>query len=213
MPCYYEFSCSLCYSCSSLLPTASLHCPLASHRCPTPSAQVLSLIFSTRSNERAKSGNSNNNSNNSNNSSNNNNNHSKGKQNAQVASTVSPPVQEFAGNASSSSDPFLPLQLDADFCLNTDTGATSHMTPHRHWLCSYKPLRVPVKLANGSLVYSEGVGSLVFRPVVDGVQKRSIEFTCVLHVPLLRSNLLSILYFARIHHWHCHSFHGYYRRQ
>ena len=102
------------------------------------------------------------------------------------------------------SDPFLPLQLDADFRLNTDTGATSHMTPHRHWLPNYKPLRVPVKLANGSLVYSEGVGSLVFRPVVDGVQKRSIEFTRVLHVPLLRSNLLSILYLARVHHWHCH---------
>jgi len=45
MPCYYEWSCSLCYRCSSLLPTASLHCPLASHPCPTPTAQVLSLIF------------------------------------------------------------------------------------------------------------------------------------------------------------------------
>ena len=50
--------------------------------------------FSTRSNERAKSGNSNSNNNN------NNNNRSKGKHNAQVASTASPPVQEFAGNAS-----------------------------------------------------------------------------------------------------------------
>ena len=46
MSCYYELSCSLCYSCSSLLPTASLHCPLASHPCPTPTAQVLSLIES-----------------------------------------------------------------------------------------------------------------------------------------------------------------------
>jgi len=45
---------------------------------------------------------------------------------------------EFAGNASlhsfDSSDPLCPLQLDAHADWNADTGATSHMTPHRHWL-------------------------------------------------------------------------------
>jgi wobble nucleotide-excising tRNase len=47
-------------------------------------------------------------------------------------------VVEFAGNASvpsslSSPSPFTPLQLDSDFNWLADTGATSHMTPHRHW--------------------------------------------------------------------------------
>jgi len=118
-----------------------------------------------------------------------------------VASTIITP--EFAGNASSALEAHSPLQLDAGFRLNTDTGATAHMTPHKHWLRNYSPLRVPVKLANGEIVYSEGVGSLPFKPLVDGVWMRSVEFTRVLHVPLLRSNLLSILYLARVHHWHC----------
>ena len=30
------------------------------------------------------------------------------------------------------------------FNWNTDTGATSHMTPHRHWIRNYTPYRVPI---------------------------------------------------------------------
>ncbi|KIO13203.1 hypothetical protein M404DRAFT_48676, partial [Pisolithus tinctorius Marx 270] len=45
---------------------------------------------------------------------------------------------EFAGNASLHfSDPsslLCPLQLNADVYRITDTGATAHMMPHRHWL-------------------------------------------------------------------------------
>jgi len=44
-------------------------------------------------------------------------------------------VTEFAGNASARSKSPLhssPLQLNADFHWLADTGATSHMTPHRH---------------------------------------------------------------------------------
>ena len=45
-------------------------------------------------------------------------------------------VMEFAGNASlrslDPSSPLYPLQLDADVYWNADTGATAHMTPHRH---------------------------------------------------------------------------------
>ncbi|KIM71204.1 hypothetical protein PILCRDRAFT_830502, partial [Piloderma croceum F 1598] len=33
---------------------------------------------------------------------------------------------------------------------NADTGATSHMTPHRHWLIDYKPYVVPIKLADNT---------------------------------------------------------------
>jgi hypothetical protein len=49
-----------------------------------------------------------------------------------------PDPKEFSGHASphsvDPSDPHTPLQLDADFDWNADTGATSHMTPHRHWI-------------------------------------------------------------------------------
>ncbi|OJA19166.1 hypothetical protein AZE42_13760 [Rhizopogon vesiculosus] len=32
-----------------------------------------------------------------------------------------------------------PLQLNAHADWNADTGATSNMTPHRHWLQNYAP--------------------------------------------------------------------------
>ena len=67
------------------------------------------------------------------------------------------------------------------------------MTPHKHGLRNYAPLRVAVRLANDDVVYSEGVGSVVFAP--EG--KRELEFSRVLHVPELGSNLFSVLYLAR----------------
>jgi hypothetical protein len=76
-------------------------------------------------------------------------------------------VVEFAANASapsssSSPSPSTPLQLDSDFNWLADTGATSHMTPHRHWFKSYAPHKIPICLANNSVVYSAGIGSVVF---------------------------------------------------
>ncbi|KAF7760482.1 hypothetical protein Agabi119p4_11158 [Agaricus bisporus var. burnettii] len=111
-------------------------------------------------------------------------------------------VTEFAGNASTpypspSPLPSTPLQLDADFHWLADTGATSHMTPHRHWFKSYTSHKIPIRLADNSIVYSLGVGSVVFEPVVNGKVVRAVELTRVLHVLALRSNLLSCLYLAR----------------
>ena len=103
---------------------------------------------------------------------------------------------EFAGSASSSpsSSGFsAPSQLAPDVLWLADTGATSHMTPHRHWLRSYAPFRVPIRLADSTIVYSAGVGSVVFQPVVDGKLARPVEFSRVLHVPALRNNLLACL--------------------
>ncbi|KAF7761137.1 hypothetical protein Agabi119p4_10546 [Agaricus bisporus var. burnettii] len=77
----------------------------------------------------------------------------------------------------SSPSPSSPLQLDADFFWLADTGATSHMTPHRHWFKSYSPHRIPIRLADNSTVYSAGVGSVVFQPVVNGKETRAVEFT------------------------------------
>ena len=105
---------------------------------------------------------------------------------------------EFAGNASLHSlnpfSPLYPLQLDADVHWNADTGATAHMTPHRHWVHNYTPKCIPVKLADNTVVYSAGVGSVVFVPVIRGRKQRPVEFTNVLHIPDLRNNLLSVLY-------------------
>ena len=38
------------------------------------------------------------------------------------------------------------------------------MTPHRHWFKELKPHKVPIKLADNSVVYSEGIGTVIFRP-------------------------------------------------
>ena len=107
-------------------------------------------------------------------------------------------AMEFAGNASlhslDPSSPLYPLQLDADIHWNADTGATAHMTPHCHWVHNYTPKCVPVELADNKVIYSAGVGSVVFVPVIRGRKQRPVEFTNVLHVPDLRNNLLTVLY-------------------
>jgi hypothetical protein len=89
-----------------------------------------------------------------------------------------------------------PLDTPAYTLWNADTGASSHMTPHRHWLRNYKPCHIEVKLADGSAIYSEGVGSVLFQPVIDGSPAQQVEFTNVLHVPALRSNLFSVLFLS-----------------
>jgi hypothetical protein len=71
------------------------------------------------------------------------------------------------------------------------------MMPHKNWICNYRPYRVLVKLANYRIIYSEGVGSILFRPIKNGKQYRDVEFTRVLHVPALRNNLLSVLYLTK----------------
>jgi len=68
---------------------------------------------------------------------------------------------EFVGNASacsSLSDSSTP-QNNSDFDWLADTGAISYMTPHRQWLRKYMSMRIPIKLANDTIVYSAGVGT------------------------------------------------------
>src|SRR6266487_2437815 len=105
---------------------------------------------------------------------------------------------EFAGQASalSSSDRATWLQTRAATDWNPDTGATSHMTPHRHWFRSYSPHLIPVRLADNSVIYSAGKGSVEFQPKRNGVNMRPVVFHDVLHVPKLSSNLLSLLHLA-----------------
>jgi hypothetical protein len=93
---------------------------------------------------------------------------------------------ESAGNASLHSfDPSDPLspQHNTHTTWNADTGASAHMTPNHHWLHNYTPHCVPIKLADGSIVYSEGVGCVLFILVIQGKEMKVVEFTKVLHVP------------------------------
>ena len=76
-------------------------------------------------------------------------------------------------------------QYDADLVWNTDLGATSHMTPHHNWLCNYTSHHIPITLVNNTVVYSAGVGSVVFHPKLKGEVARVVEFTHVLHVQWL----------------------------
>ena len=105
----------------------------------------------------------------------------------------SPKSIDFARNSQANpSSLSSPLQLNADFHWIADTGATSHMTPHRHWFKSYTHCRTPICLANNIVIYSAGVGNVVFEPIDNGKQVGAVEFSQVLHVSDLRSNLLSL---------------------
>ncbi len=75
------------------------------------------------------------------------------------------------------------------------------MTYNRHWFFDYTPHRTPIRLANDSIVYSAGIGTVRFEPVVGGKKGHLLEFSRVLHVPDLRSNLLSVLYLTRNKHY------------
>ncbi|MGH7240077.1 MAG: hypothetical protein ACREHG_08435, partial [Candidatus Saccharimonadales bacterium] len=104
-------------------------------------------------------------------------------------------IEQVAGNASALSSAeysaWLATSTSSDW--NTDTGASSHMTPHCHWFSSYIPHVVPVRLADGSAIHSAGLGSVEFEPVIDGKKVQTIVFHDVLHVPSLGCNLLALL--------------------
>jgi len=53
-----------------------------------------------------------------------------------------------------SSPSSLSSSTSTNFHWLADTGATSHMTPHCHWIRNYSPIQIPIQLANNSIVYS-----------------------------------------------------------
>ena len=72
------------------------------------------------------------------------------------------------------------------------------MTPHCHWLYNYILKHVAIKFTDNTVVYSAGLGTVVFNPVIDGKRGWAIEFLNVLHVSELQNNLLAVPYFT----WH-----------
>ena len=65
-------------------------------------------------------------------------------------------VSEYAGKAGLRSNALSSTSASvSDNLWTADTGATSHMTPHRHWLRNYKPCTIPVRLANNQVIQGQ----------------------------------------------------------
>ncbi len=94
------------------------------------------------------------------------------------------------------SDPSTPFVNDAGADINPDTGATAHMMPHRHWFHQYTPRKVPIRLADNSVVYSAGIGTVHFHPLLDGKKApHVVQFSrvCTSLLCVAISSLSSIL--------------------
>ena len=75
-----------------------------------------------------------------------------------------------------------------------DSGATEHMTEHRHWFTTFKPIPTgtwSVTVADDRDLWVEGVGDILITRIVDGIHKRGV-LQKVLYIPELRRNLFSI---------------------
>ncbi|PVF91057.1 hypothetical protein CPB86DRAFT_677175, partial [Serendipita vermifera] len=47
-----------------------------------------------------------------------------------------------------------------------DSGASKHMTFRRDWIHNLQPDKRAIELADGTVIYSEGVGFILFRPLI-----------------------------------------------
>lgn len=73
-----------------------------------------------------------------------------------------------------------------------DSGATQHMTPHKHAFDSYESISGRnVFMGDNGVVEVTGKGSIIVETNVEG-QRRRIVVHDVLHVPKLHANLLSV---------------------
>jgi hypothetical protein len=91
---------------------------------------------------------------------------------------------EYAGSASTL---LLPNTTPSDYW-TVDSGASSSMTPRKDWIHSLEPIGRGVKLADGSIIYAKGKGTVTFIPEES---PNTISFHDVLYVPQLSNNLLS----------------------
>jgi hypothetical protein len=103
-------------------------------------------------------------------------------------------VTEFTGKASYHSNLSGPLQLVTNFDWNADTGATSHMTPHRNFLCNYTIFHTTIRLADNTVVYSEGVAEHANCTMAD-------DITAMLNESNLPASFWNEALAAMIHVW------------
>src|SRR5258708_14792430 len=111
----------------------------------------------------------------------------------QASPQSSPSAPQSAHIASASALSSI-TQSESHMSWNADTGTSAHFTLHRHWMRHMTPYCIPIHLADGSVLHSEGIGSVRFIPVVNGQEMAPLEFTNVLYVPTLSTNLFSVLY-------------------
>lgn len=105
-----------------------------------------------------------------------------------------PPMrEETAGNASLSS----PLPPNAANLWIADTGASISMTFRREWLHGMKQDTRRIRLADGTVIFSAGIGSVILHPHPSSGCGSAFSIHNVLFVPDLRTNLLSVFYLTR----------------
>ncbi|KAL5492546.1 hypothetical protein ACEPAI_3993 [Sanghuangporus weigelae] len=111
-------------------------------------------------------------------------------QKAHIAQDESAKSAEFAGNASALNftNLYSPLIPDAGTDWIADTGATCHMFPHRHWFPKYSTNYTPICLANNQVIYSVGIGTVHFQPVVGSNPGQLFEFESVLFTANITPN-------------------------
>ena len=119
----------------------------------------------------------------------------KGRANANAAnagaSNAPPSTQEIAGVAST----FLSHELHPADVWLCDSGASSSMSSNRSAFSSLRPDRRPVRLADGKVIYSSGIGSIRFLSNCGYIT----TIRDVLFVPPLAVNLFAANKFAKEH--------------
>ena len=84
---------------------------------------------------------------------------------------------------------------------NVNIGTSAYMTFNCHWMHNLKSHYILIRLADGSMIYSKGVGTMQFNPVLGGKEMVPLDFINMLYVPSLSSNLLSGLYLTMDHYF------------
>jgi len=85
-------------------------------------------------------------------------------------------------------------QTDTNHDWDAETGASSHMTPHWKWIREYQPMCIPIKLDNNTIIYPEGVSTVILQLSANGRFVENIELTWVLHIQGINHNLLSVIH-------------------
>jgi hypothetical protein len=111
------------------------------------------------------------------------------------AAPKAPAVKELAASASLCLAGTHDTHADAHWI--ADSGTTSHMSTQCHWFKALKPHAVPIRIANNAIVYSKGIGSVILEPLDKSLNP--LLLSCVLYVPALQNNLLSVLHLVSTH--------------
>jgi hypothetical protein len=111
------------------------------------------------------------------------------------AAPKAPAVKELAASTSLCLASTHNMHADAHWI--ADLGATSHMSTQHHWFKTLEPHVVPICIANDAIVYSKGIGSVILKPLDKSLDL--LLLSCVLYVPALQNNLLSVLHLVSTH--------------